>query len=386
MSLLLDALKKNGVAQAAEANGQPATSRLTEMSLEELPNRPVPASPAAHSSATNHAPAAAASPSPRSTGENLFAAKKAPVRKKFNYTLGIIPTALIIGTVLGIAGGIYVWIEIQPPKPVQRSSPAPAVAAYSAPAPRTPAPLALPPEKIDGKMPVADPQLKAKPATAAPDSNQRFSRAARTPVKPPATGIQIQRYQEHDSIYTTLTAAYQAYQSGDLNTAWKRYREVLQMDAKNRDALLGMAAIAQQQGQDDVAMQYYRKVLMLDPRDPSAQAGISALSTGDAATRESRLKQSLAQNPQSAVLHFTLGNLYAEQSRWGESQQAYFNAMRLEPENALFAFSLATSLDHMGKGKLAVQYYEQALKTDTTGNSGFDRAQTQKRINQLLAP
>jgi len=73
--------------------------------------------------------------------------RKPPRRaKKFNYTLGIIPTALIIGGILGTAGGIYVWIEIQPPKPAKRNNPAPAVAAYSAPAPRPAVPLALPPE------------------------------------------------------------------------------------------------------------------------------------------------------------------------------------------------------------------------------------------------
>jgi cytochrome c-type biogenesis protein CcmH/NrfG len=125
---------------------------------------------------------------------------------------------------------------------------------------------------------------------------------------------------------------------------------------------------------------------LLDPRDPVAQAGMSAFSTGDAAGKESRLKQSLAQSPQSAALHFALGNLYTDQSRWGDAQQAYFNAFRLEPANALFAFSLATSLDHLGQGKLAAQYYGQALQIDSVGNSGFDRVQTQQRMNQLLAP
>ena len=189
-----------------------------------------------------------------------------------------------------------------------------------------------------------------------------------------------------DDIYTTLTAAYQAYQKGDLGTAWQRYREALLKDAKNRDALLGMAAIAQQQGQDDAAIQYYKHVLALDPRDPVAQAGMSAFSTSDTAGKESRLKLSVAQTPQSASLHFALGNLYTEQSRWGDAQQSYFNAFRLEPANAQFAFNLATSLDHLGQAKLAAQYYGRALQIDTSGNAGFDRVQTQQRLNQLLVP
>lgn len=379
MSLLLDALKKTGSAQQTGADGQSAQGRLPEMSLEELPSRPSRASSQPSSSS-------ATSPLPRSTGENLFAAKKAPMRKKFHYNLGIIPTAAIVGLLLGTAGGIYVWLEIQPPKAAQLRSPPPAVVANTAPAIQPmPALVPLPETLIETEY---QPKL-VRPAPLS-ERRERFSakRAPATPpvpVKPTAPDIQIQQQLENDGIYTTLTAAYQAYQKGDLATAWQRYREVLLKDAKNRDALLGMAAIAQQQGQDDAAIQYYRQVLALDPRDPEALAGMSAFSTGDAAGKESRLKLSLAQTPQSAALHFALGNLYSEQSRWGDAQQAYFNAFRLEPANAQFAFNLATSLDHLGQKKLAAQYYAQALKIDTTGNSGFDRVQTQQRLNQLIA-
>ena len=367
MSLLLDALKKTG------SNGQSAPDHLPAMTLEDLPNKPGPSSQPASSTAT--------STSSRSTGENLFAAKKAPARKKFHYKLGIIPTAIIIGLVLGTAGGIYVWLEIQPPKAAQRSSSPPAVVANTAPALHQMPALVLPPETL----PEAEAQTKVARPAPSTERSVRSRNAKRAPAAQTVEGIQIQRQLETDGIYTTLTAAYQAYQKGDLGTAWQRYREVLQKDAQNRDALLGMAAIAQQQGQDDAAIQYYRQVLALDPRDPVAQAGMSAFSTGDAAGKESRLKLSIAQTPQSAALHFALGNLYTEQSRWGEAQQAYFNAFRLEPANAQFAFNLATSLDHLGQGKLAAQYYAQALQIDTTGNSGFDRVQTQQRVNQLLA-
>jgi len=399
MSLLLDALKKTGSAPQSGFNGQVEANGRTEsgnpsypgnmsgMSLEELPNKhgdELPVKQSTYSpppAGTGPAAAKTASPSPRSSGENLFAAKKAPPRKKFNYTLGIIPTALIIGTLLGTAGGIYVWIEIQPPKAVKRISPPPAVAAYTAPAPRPVAPLALPPENL----PAEEMQPKVSTPAPATENIARPDNVRRAPATQTSGGIQIQRKFANDNIYNTLTAAYQAYQSGDFGTAWQRYREVLQMDARNRDALLGMAAIAQQQDQDDAAIQYYKQVLILDPRDPVAQAGMAAFSTGDAADKESRLKQSLAQSPQSGALHFALGNLYTEQSRWGDAQQAYFNAFRLEPMNALFAFSLATSLDHLGQKKIAAQYYGQALQLDTAGNSGFDRGQTEQRMYKLLA-
>lgn len=379
MSLLLDALKKTGSGQQTDSNGYSTTGNLSGMSLEELPSKPMVAQPTVASPIT--------SPSPRSTGENLFAAKKAPERKKFTYNLGIVPTASIIGLILGTAGAIYVWYEIQPPKQVQRNNAPPATSvARVTPAPYVP--LALPPvtSPVITSLPVAEATAKVAPQAALTTNSVRTNSTRRAPTAEPAPGIQIQKQYDSDGIFSALTAAYQAYQSGDLATAWQRYREVLQKDAKNRDALLGMAAIAQQQGQDDTAIQYYRQVLLLDPRDPVAQAGMSAFSTGDAAGKESRLKQSLAQSPQSASLHFALGNLYTEQSRWGDAQQSYFNAIRLEPGNAQFAFNLATSLDHLGQRKLAAQYYAQALQIDTAGNAGFDRVKTQQRLTQLTAP
>ncbi|HUX89605.1 MAG TPA: tetratricopeptide repeat protein [Gallionellaceae bacterium] len=379
MSLLLDALKKNGSAHQAGENGHTAPGKLTEMTLEELPNKPGYDKPVFDNKPSHAAPTPSGSPT---SDTSVIAAKKAPARKQFHYNLGIVPTTLIMGLLLGTAGGIYVWVKIQPPKIAQRSSQTHAVAAYTAPAPRPMAPLVLTPET----MPAAETQAQAARPAPAQKRTARYTNVRRAPGAPSAPGIQIERTLENDSIYTTLTAAYKAYQSGDLGTAWQRYREVLQSDAKNRDALLGMAAIAQQQGQDDAAIQYYRQVLLLDPRDPVAHAGMSAFSSGDAAGKESHLKHSLAQSPQSAALHFALGNIYTEQSRWGDAQQAYFNAFRLEPANAQFAFNLATSLDHLGKAKLAAQYYGQALQIDTSGNSGFDRVQTQQRMNKLLAP
>lgn len=374
MSLLLDALKKSGSASPDKSSAD----NLSELTLEEIPGKP--ATPA-----TTPLTESASLSTPRHTGENLFAAKKpAPVRK-FRYNLGIVPTAIILGLILATVGSIYVWYEIQPPKAAQYR---PSAASNAPAAPLRPMPaLALAPEPAQHAESRASVRQTAaapeNPVKVRPDRNRQLGQTA---AAAPAKGIQFERRTDEDDTYSILLSGYQAYQNGDLGTAWQRYREVLIRDAKNRDALLGMAAIAQQQGQDETAIQYYRKVLSLDPRDPVALAGMSAYSTADATGRESRLKLNLNQSPNSAALYFALGKLYTEQSRWSEAQAAYFNALRIEPDNALFAFRLASSLDHMGQGKIAAQYYQQSLQLDPKGTAGFDRAQTEKRLNQLLAP
>ena len=248
---------------------------------------------------------------------------------------------------------------------------------------------------VDSTLLRSDPSAAPHTSDVGKNSLHEFHSKVTSPPTPAvaphdtaAQPIRIEHAQEGDAVDPTLLAAYQAYRSGDFDTARQRYSEALRKNAQNRDALLGMAAIAMQQSQDATAARYYRHVLMLDPRDPAANAGMSSLLGASNVTgAESRLKLLLTQQPpassQSASLHSALGNLYAEQSRWGDAQQAYSNAYNLEPGNAQFAFNLAVSLDHLGQGKLAVQHYQRALQLDPSGNPGFNRAQAQQRINEL---
>ena len=205
----------------------------------------------------------------------------------------------------------------------------------------------------------------------------------------PAPPIHIEHSHESNTVDPILLVAWQAYHKGDLDMASLHYSEVLNNDAQNhnspsRDALLGMAAIAQQRAQDQIAAKIYNQLLALNPRDPDAHAGISSLlgEKGSAST-ESRLKFLLAQYPEAAALHFALGNHYAEQSRWGKAEQAYFIACELESDNVQFVFNLAVSLDHLGQNKLAVKHYRQAMQMDNVVNTGFDHVQTQSRLDEL---
>lgn len=382
MSLLLDALKKSG-------DNQQKGTGLSSLAMEDAP----PARAAAPAS-----PAPAPVSASRAAGETLFAAKKKKAPTTMRWKLGLVPTTFLICSVLGSGYGYYVWLEMQPPSQ-------PRVAQRAAPPPPSPPPVAQPivvaAAPVVPLVPLMPTTVETKIASstehqaALPDEDFDTPRSKARTVKPrregtegypsrskPA-GVTIQRQVEADTVTPALLDAYQAYQRGDYVTAAQGYRQVLGKDALNRDALLGMAATSQQQGQDEAAQRYYRQLLVLDPRDPIAHAALAAYFPDDSGNSESRLKQLLAEQPRSGALHFALGNVYAEQSNWSEAQQAYFNAQTLEPNNAQFVFNLAVSLDHLGQGKLASQYYQQALQLDASGKSGFDRAQAQQRLDEL---
>ena len=189
----------------------------------------------------------------------------------------------------------------------------------------------------------------------------------------------------------TLEYAYASFQSGNLDQAKLGYEQVLRNDAKNTDALLGLATIAARQGQTERAQEFYLLALESDPNDATAQAGLINLrGQTNPGLSESRLKTLLASQPDSSALHFALGNLYAHQARWSEAQQAYFRAYSTEPDSADIIFNLAVSLDHLHQNKLAAEYYQRALNIADGGashkrprNISFDRNQVSNRILEL---
>jgi len=297
-----------------------------------------------------------------------------------NLIIALLGTVVLLG-----AGAAYVWYATSAnDRPVMPSMPR--------------AVVTNPPSKIESSAPIpAEPksdQLVAAMATpTTPDKappvtlrmrKKSASLSARLPASPSANqsvNVSLDKTDTMKSLDALLGNAYQAYLSGKFDQAQSLYREVLNQDPRNTDALLGLAAIAQHRGADTLAVQYYGKVLTIDPRNAVANAGMSALTTDE--NRESRLKMLLNEQRDSPSLYFALGNQFAEQSRWGEAQQAYFNAYKLEPNNAELAFNLAISLERLGQKKLSSQYYQRALKLDAGNSAGFDHATIEKRAQQL---
>ena len=195
-----------------------------------------------------------------------------------------------------------------------------------------------------------------------------------------SASISVTKSQAQPSVNPTLMSAYEAYIAGKDSQAQKLYKQVLQRDVHNVDALLGMGAIAQRQGRAADANGWYGKVLEVEPRNNIARAAlIDNQPQGNEQNNESHIKNMLAKQPDDANLHTALGNLYAEQNQWPAAQQAYFDAYRYHA-SADNAFNLAVSLDQMGKSKLALPYYQRALTLAQTGSNGIDIAALEARI------
>lgn len=220
----------------------------------------------------------------------------------------------------------------------------------------------------------------AQEPTFADEAPLKKTRQVKSAIASKSVSVSVSKNQQSTTVNASLMNAYQAYKAGDDDQAQALYRQVLRKDPYSTDALLGMAAIAARQGRDADAASWYGKVLEADPKNPIAQAAMlsnaqSNLTGQDAGSAESHIKNMLAKSPEDANLHASLANFYAEQNQWADAQQSYFDAFRLNPSNADFAFNLAVSLDQMGKPNLALPYYQKAQSLLQNGS--------QSALNQI---
>jgi tetratricopeptide (TPR) repeat protein len=201
-------------------------------------------------------------------------------------------------------------------------------------------------------------------------------------VEPSA--IKITKRHTLEAVNPRINDAYRAYQRGDLGRADHLYRAVLSQEPDQRDALLGLAALALRTGRTGDAARYYRRLIEINPRDGVAQAALAAL-PGDqeAGASESRIKLLMDEAPEAAHLHFSLGNLYARQGRWAEAQQAYFKAYSTAPHDPDYLFNLAVSLDRLGQSEAAIRFYRLALERAARLPVNFNVALVRSRLNAL---
>ena len=207
--------------------------------------------------------------------------------------------------------------------------------------------------------------------------------AGMEPPPAPGAGIEIRKRIRADHVTASLGRAYAALLAGDAESAAESYRAVLGYEPANRDAFLGLAAVAARAGRWDEAAGHYTRILASFPADTVARAALIAIAEQDPARGESRLKALLWSEPQAAHLHFSLGNVYAAQSRWAEAQQSYFNAYRFDRRNADYAYNLAVSLEHLSQPGSALGLYREALVLSRSRPASFEADVVLRRIRDL---
>ena len=182
-----------------------------------------------------------------------------------------------------------------------------------------------------------------------------------------------------------LAEAYAVFRQHDYTLAEQLYRRVTRRDPKQVDAWLGLAAIAEKHGQVKMAKALYQRVLQIDSQQTYAQNALIRLQNRQSPAEQAVLYRQLAEKyPDNAQAQAALAHFYVAQRRWRQAQEAYFKAVALAPENALYHYNLAVCLDHLGKSDAALRYYQKTLQLNAhTPQTGIDPVRVRHRIQQL---
>jgi Tfp pilus assembly protein PilF len=389
VSLLLDALKRaeqeklarhgEREAPAREAanapNASPVITSSNVASLELAPLLPPPGLSAPRTEAAAHA------------AQVVFQAKKNPREEPARGKGMLWATIIAIGLIV-ISAGAYVWFSISAlsPKaaPVARARPAPLPPTSTGSVPAPPPASMLPRLAVLTPEPPAAAPAHKKAAEPTPTEQLVMSLIREAPALAAAPPVRLARSSESARVPAEVAAGYESLRGGNLGAARRSYQAALASDPNNVDAQLGLATVEASVGNRTAAAGHYRRALEIDPRNATAMAGLASLTDfSRPEALEAQLKNDLARYPESAALHFTLGNLYVSQSRWHDAQSEFFEAHRLDPANADILYNLAVSLDNLGQARLAGEYYRRALEAARGQPIQFDPAPVARRLAQL---
>jgi predicted O-linked N-acetylglucosamine transferase (SPINDLY family) len=195
-----------------------------------------------------------------------------------------------------------------------------------------------------------------------------------------------------------LMTAVQYHRAGRLEEAEQIYRQVLQADPGQADALHLLGVLAYQRGDDERAVEYierairsdehqasfhdnlaralyrqgrfaeailaYQRVLRLKPDDASTHInlGVALRKQGWVAEAIAAYERALQLQPDYPEAHNNLGNVLRTQGRVAEAILCYERALQLRPNFAEAHNNLGIALKDQGRMPEAIAAYERALQ------------------------
>jgi len=418
VSLLLDALKRAEQEKLAKQSDRPANDAPAHAPSPAAAPRRAPANAAALelqplANAANAANAAPAKPAGAATAQAVFQAKAAPAstaQGSRNKMVLLIAGGVILVVILAI--GLYFWFTVNSLQPqiTTLARRAPASGTVTTPTrvdTLVPGALAPATQRLDTTT-ATTASASAPSAATASTTSTAASSSASTPPSPigeeaaapaprnnaEAVARLVREAPSAPSLRLApapaprvppeIATGYELLRSGDLNGARRSYATAYAADSSSIDANLGLATVEARLGNIGAAAGHYRRVLNADPGNATALAGLASMADMSQPEQlEQQLRADISRYPQSAALHFALGNLYAARGRWEDAQGAFFEALRLEPASADALYNLAVAMDHMGQSRIAADYYGRAVATARGRSAAFDPAQVERRIAEL---
>jgi len=168
-----------------------------------------------------------------------------------------------------------------------------------------------------------------------------------------------------------VSKGYRALRKGDFEQAEKIFRELLNKDARDNDARLGLSFTQLKQRSLQAAYDNAARVIMQDPLSARAHAllGAAILGAGEFALSVEEFRTALALNGDEALAVAGLAMVDFYENRMPLAMAGLRKAVAMDPDEPDFVFNLGQAAARSEKYKEAADAYEKFLmiapKTDT---------------------
>jgi tetratricopeptide (TPR) repeat protein len=153
---------------------------------------------------------------------------------------------------------------------------------------------------------------------------------------------------------------------GSLDKAEARYQSILQLNADDTDAVLGLARVAIAKGDGASALAYLARArkMAASSADTLYRFALVALSLGLYEEANGTLLAAIKINPQDPAYFLALGTTWIKKPDLAEAEQAFRQALQLQPDSPKAQMYLGYALLEQKKYPEAREWLEKSLQTD----------------------
>lgn len=167
-----------------------------------------------------------------------------------------------------------------------------------------------------------------------------------------------------------MLAAQRHLKDGKPSEALRAYDDLYAQHPNDETVMMGRALALQQAGRDSDALVVYEQLLNLNARNLDALTNmLGILSKQDPAMAASKLESLRMTYPSDSKIAAQLGVAYGALRNYGAAQQALESAQRMDPQNAFYVYNLAIIYDRQGKREQAARAYRSALDLAEKGKT-----------------
>lgn len=166
------------------------------------------------------------------------------------------------------------------------------------------------------------------------------------------------------TVAEAMQAGLRHHQAGQLAEAERIYRQVLQADPRQPDALHLLGLIAHQVGQHEPALRHIEEAIALVPAQPIFHVSLSNVcqSLGQLDRAIASCREAIRLQPNLADAHLSLGNALRLQGQMVEAEACCREALRLQPQYLEAYNNLGNLLRLRGQLSEAEACYREALR------------------------